>query len=301
MPILDDNGRAAVLMLACMAAFTVNDTFMKLLGAEFPLFQVMFLRGLVIIVVFLLVARRMGLLRVRVMPGDGWKLALRTFAEAASAALFLSALFNMPLANATAIIQLVPLTVTLGAALFLGEAVGWRRMLAIVAGFAGVLLIVQPGTDGFDRWSVLALLSVLFFTLRELVTRRMSGGISTLVVATAGAAGVTVVGAAGSLAGPWVPMTAQAWIWLSGAILSVGLAYLLSVVAVRIGDMGFVAPFRYSGLLWALILGWAVFGDWPDMVTLVGAAIVVGAGLFTFARERRVARQPVATESDPRL
>ncbi len=290
---LDENGRAAVLMVACMAAFTINDTFMKLLGDDVPLFQAIFLRGLAITILLLLIARRMGLLRVRIARGDGWKLGLRTVAEAGGAVLFLSALFNMPLANATAIIQLAPLTVTLGAALFLAEPVGWRRMLAIIAGFGGVLLIVQPGTDGFDGWAVLAVLSVLFFTLRELVTRRMSGGISSVMVATVGAAGVTVVGGIGALAGPWVALPPTAWLWLAGAVLSVGAAYLLSVMAVRIGDMGFVAPFRYAGLLWALILGWLVFGDWPDAITLIGAVIVVGAGLFTFARERRLARATV--------
>ncbi len=287
---LGENRRGALMMAAAMAAYTINDAFMKLVGEALPLFQAIMLRGLAITAALLLLAWVTGGMRVRLAPGDGWKLVVRTVSEAAGAILFLSALFNMSLANVTAILQTVPLMVTLGAALFLSESVGWRRLTAVVAGFLGVLLIVRPGTEGFDAYSLLVLLSVVFLTLRDLVTRSMSGSVSALMVAAAAAIGVTLVGAVGSVGQPWVPISPEVSFWLAGATLFAIAAYVLSITAVRAGDMGFVAPFRYSGLVWALVLGFLVFGDWPDGLTILGAAVIVGAGLFTFARERKLAR-----------
>lgn len=162
-------------MMGSMAAFTLNDTMTKTTGGEVPLFQLLFLRGLISISLLLLLWGRLGPMHLRLSRRD-WKLVgIRSASEVGASFFFVTALFNMPLANLSAILQSLPLTVTLGAAMFYREAVGWKRMSAILVGFMGVLLIVKPGTEGFNVWSVYALVAVLLVTVRDLSTRRLSG------------------------------------------------------------------------------------------------------------------------------
>jgi drug/metabolite transporter (DMT)-like permease len=235
----------------------------------------------------------MGALRFDLPPRDWGLVALRTVAEIGAAYTFITALFNMPLANATAIIQTIPLSVTLAGALFLREPLGWRRLTAIVVGFAGVLLIVRPGTEGFTVYSIYALVSVLFVTLRDLATRRLSHAVPSLTVALTAAAGVALFGALGTAGSDWVPVTPRAGLLLAGATAFVIGGYLCSVMVMRVGDLGVVAPFRYTSLLFALVLGLVVFGDWPSSITLLGAAIIAGSGIYTLLRERHLKRRQI--------
>jgi S-adenosylmethionine uptake transporter len=283
---LSDNTRGALLMTAGMAAFTLNDSFMKALADDLPLFQAIFLRGVATTAFLLLMARAAGAHRVRLAPRDRRVVALRTLAEIGAAYFFITALFHLPLANVTAILQSLPLVITLAGAMFLGEPVGWRRLLAIVAGLIGVLLIVRPGPEGFDDNAAYALASVGCVAVRDLATRRLSREVPSLTVALAASAGVTAFGALGCLGGAWAPVDAKAALQLGGAVGFVILGYLCSVLVMRSGDLGFVAPFRYTALLWALALGFLAFGTWPDPLTLLGAAIVAATGIFTLWRER---------------
>ncbi|WP_159963869.1 DMT family transporter [Profundibacterium mesophilum] len=287
---LSDNTRGAILMAGSMTAFTINDACMKALSSSVPLFEAVFLRGSGVTVMLLFLAWASGGLRHRPSARDGWLILLRTCAEIAAAGFFLTALFNMPIANVTAILQAIPLTVSLAGALFLGEALGWRRLTAITVGFAGVLLIVRPGGEGFTGHSLLALASVLCVTVRDLAARRMSRGLPSLSVALAAAVGVTIAAGIGSLFQGWVPLPPVAALQLAGATGFVLAGYVFSVSAMRIGELGVVAQFRYVSLLVALILGLAVFGDWPSGLTLAGAAVIVGTGLFTLSRERKLRR-----------
>ena len=290
--VLSDNARAALLMTASMAMFTANDTCIKALGETVPLFQVIFLRGILVTLALLVLTALRGGLRVRLGRHDWTMAGLRTIGEAGAAYFFITALFNMPLANATAILQSLPLAVTLAGAMFLGERVGWGRLLAILAGLVGVLMIVRPGTEGFNLYSVFAMAAVGFMTLRDLSTRRLSPQAPTLTVAPVSSLGVTIFGGVGSLTVEWAPMGAQAWLLLlTATVLLIG-AYLTSVSVMRIGEIAFVAPFRYTGLVWALLLGFVVFGDWPRPLTILGAAIVVFSGVFAFLRSRQP-RPPV--------
>ncbi|MCC5971239.1 MAG: DMT family transporter [Pararhodobacter sp.] len=287
---LTDNARGALMMMGAMAAFVINDALMKLVAVEMPLFQALFLRGLITTVVFFVIARRLGALRHALDRRDRALITLRVLAEAGSAYFFLTALFNMPLANVTAILQALPLTITLAGALFLREPVGWRRLLAILVGFVGVLLIVRPDADGFDHYAIMALMAVACVTLRDLVTRRMSRTVPSMTVALATAGGVTLFAFVGALSEGWVMPSAGVRWALSGAGLLIVAGYLLSITAMRVGELGVVSPFRYTGLVWALVLGWLIFGDWPDGVTLAGAALIVATGLFSLYREHRVRR-----------
>ncbi len=296
---LSENLRGAVLMTASMAAFTINDTFIKSLSDDLPLMQTVFLRGAGVTPLLALLAWWRGALRLRVNRGDGWMLLLRSIAEILAALFFLTALYNMPLANATAILQAAPLMVTLAGALFFKETIGVFRLSAILVGFLGVLLIVQPGGEGFTSYSIWALASVLAVVMRDVVTRKMSGALPSLTVATVTGCAVGAAAGIAALFEPWVPVSGTSALALGGSVVSILFAYLFSVTAVRVGDMGFVAPFRYTGLLWALVLGLLAFGDFPGPLTLLGSAIVIAAGLFTYLRERRLAIRRRELEKAP--
>jgi drug/metabolite transporter (DMT)-like permease len=291
---LSDNARGAAFMSASMAAFVINDAIMKGLIAELPLYQTMFLRGVIATLMIGGVAQWRGVLLSRIAPEDRGMVTVRLLGEIGSTVCFLTALFHLPLANTTAITQVTPLAVTLGAALLLREPVGWRRWIAIAVGFGGVLLIVRPASDGFNVHAVWALGSVAFIVMRDLATRRFSAGLPALFVATTTAAGIAVTGGLLSLTEPWAPVSPSqiGLLCVSSAFLVTG--YHSAVQSMRFGEISLVSPFRYTVLIWAIILGFVVFGDVPDPLTLLGAGIVVAAGIFTFYRERIRRRQAAA-------
>jgi drug/metabolite transporter (DMT)-like permease len=290
---LSDNARGALWMMASMAGFVLNDTLMKSVSGEVPLFQAIFVRGVIATGLIALLAWGRGALAHRPRGPDRKLMVYRMAGEIGGTSLFLTALFNMPLANATAIIQAAPLSVTLAAALFLGHAVGWRRYTAIGVGFLGVLLIVRPGSEGFNAYSLAALASVLFITLRDVSTRGLSLAVPSLFVTVITSLAITVFAGAVTAFGDWQPVGWEVVARLGGAAVLLLLGYYAGIVSMRVGEIGFVSPFRYTNLLWALLLGFAVFGDVPEWLTVAGASIVAGTGLYTLHRERITARRPM--------
>ncbi|WP_342751835.1 DMT family transporter [Aliiruegeria haliotis] len=286
---LSPNVRGALFMAASMASFTLNDAMMKSVSGELSMFQALSIRGLISTILLVAMAAAMGGLRFRLPRKDRNVVMLRTLAEIAAAYFFITALFNMPLANASAILQALPLTVTLAGALFLGEHVGWRRMSAILLGFVGVMLIVRPGAEGFTIYSIYAVLAVLSVTARDILARMVSVETPSMTVAVAASIGVWLFALVGVATEEWQPVSGQNLAALTGASVMIIGGYLFSILTMRVGEIAFTAPFRYTSLLWALVLGLVVFGDWPDPITMIGAAIVVGTGLFSFHRERKLA------------
>ena len=287
---LSDNARGVVLMTVAMAAFTLNDTAMKLVMQSVPLFQAIGLRGLLATLVLLVLGWRMGGLRLKLPRRDLWLLALRSLAEVLGTLSFLAALNHMPLANLSAILQVLPLAVTLAAALFLGDRVGWRRMTAIVVGFIGVLIIIRPGPAGFDLWALMGLASVACVVVRDLTTRRMSASLPSVTVALSAAVTVLAMGGMGTVIQGWHPVGGREWLLLFAAASALIVGYLTVVMTIRVGEISFVAPFRYTALLWAMALDFLIFGHLFDALTMIGAALVVATGIFTFWRERQIVR-----------
>jgi len=289
---LSDNLRGALYMNIAMAAFTVNDSLMKAATStlHMPLWQAIATRGLLTLGPLLLIGHMTGGLRFRMPRKDAITVGLRSVGEVASTLTFLAALVHMPLANLSAIMQSLPLAVTLAAWLFLKEPVGWRRLLAICVGFFGVMLIVRPGPEGFDHWSLLGLISVAFVVLRDLSTRQLSKAVPSSTVAVMASVAVTLTALVLSVIEGWVMPSLGQMALLAGAAASLVVGYNYVVMVMRVGDLGFVAPFRYTSLVVALILGWLVFGTFPDALTLAGAGLVVGSGIFTLWRERRASR-----------
>ncbi|WP_299297550.1 DMT family transporter [uncultured Tateyamaria sp.] len=284
------NSVGALLMMASMACFTLNDTLIKLTDGAVPLAQLLVIRGVLSSVLILILARWLGALHFRIGRADWGLIALRSVAEIGAAYFFITALLNMPLANVTAVLQVLPLTVAVGAALFFREPLGWRRMSAILLGFLGMLLIVRPGAEGFSLWSVYALAAVGCVTVRDLATRRLGPDVPSMTVTLVASLAVTAAAGLGATATEWVPVTPRLAALIGGASVFIIGGYFFSVRVMRVGEISFIAPFRYTGLVWALVLGFVVFGDWPSPLTLVGAGIVVATGLFTLYRERRVSQ-----------
>ncbi|MEO0750330.1 MAG: DMT family transporter [Pseudomonadota bacterium] len=288
---LRDNLVAASFMTASMAAFTFNDALMKLMAGEVPLFQLLFLRGVMTTVVVGLIAWPMGAFKTRMSWRDARLLGLRSLADTATAFFFLTALFNMPLANVTAIMQALPITIALAAWAVLGEPVGWRRFAAIAVGLVGVMLIIRPGAADFTTYSLFGLAAVACVTARDLLTRSMSRAVPTVLIVLTNSAAVMIVFGLLSAHADWQTMTDRHWALTTGAAVLIIGAYLFSILVMRVGDISFVAPFRYTGLLFALGLGYVAFGDWPTPLTLLGAGIVVSSGLFMLYRETQLARK----------
>ena len=283
-------------MAAAMAAFTINDATTKAVSAEMNFGQIMLVRGLfatVLIAALALHQQALRPLRTLMMKA----VVLRVAGEVGGTILLLAAIVKLPLANATAILQVLPLAITLGAALTFGEPVGWRRWLAIVAGLIGVLIVVRPGIEGFNQFSLFALTSVIFCAIRDLATKRISAAIPSLFVTLLTTVSVTIAGT-GMLVplGGWTPPSGRALALLAFAAVLLLIGYQCIIMALRTGDISAVAPFRYSALLWAMLFGYLVFGDRPDAMMVTGAAIIVLSGLYAFYRERMRAR-PVAAST----
>ncbi|WP_341368330.1 DMT family transporter [Yoonia sp. BS5-3] len=291
-----ENSRGALLMMGAMCAYTVNDAFMKLATTNFPLFQAIMIRGFGAVLCLALMCRFMGQFRFDFRASDWALIALRTLCEVTGTYFFLTALLHMPIANISAILQALPLTVALGAALLFREPLGWRRLAAIAIGFVGVVLIIQPGGADFNSYSIYALITVLCVTVRDLAVRRMSHDVPPVFVALITAIGTTLLGCVGTAFTDMQPITGDAGRYIACATLFLSVGYILSVSAMRVGEIGFVAPFRYTSLLVALILGVLLFDEWPNLITILGASIVVATGLFTLYREKQI-KQPIAPQS----
>lgn len=289
-----ENFRGAIYMMVSMAAFILNDTIVKILSSDLPMFQLIFMRGVAASVLLGMLAIYNGKSVPRVSKHDFSKVCLRTAAEVGATFCYLTALFKMPIANATAILQSAPLAITFGAALVLGETVGWRRYLAIAIGFAGVLLIVKPGTDGFDAYALWALLAVVFIAIRDLTTRKLSANIPSILVAFFTSTSVMALAGIISLSEPWVEYSDREVYYLIFAAGFIVVGYIAAVTAMRHGDVAVVSPFRYSILVWAILIDLSIFNFKPDFWTIIGSIIVVGVGIFMFYREMQVTKRKLA-------
>jgi S-adenosylmethionine uptake transporter len=287
MPQFSDNLRGAIYMVLAMLAFVLNDTLMKQVSSDIDLFQAVFLRGILATAILAcLTWRNNGFAAARIKPNRF--LVYRTIGEVGAMVFFLTALFNMELANATAILQAMPLVVTLGAALVLRESVGWRRYSAIAIGLCGVMIIIRPGGDGFNVYSLSALAAVFFLVLRDLATRGIPRDVSSNFISLVSAIAVMTLGGIVTLLGDWQPVSVQTLLKLSGSAVLLMAGYFWSIQAMRFGEVSFTSPFRYSSLIWSILMGYLAFGDTPDLAMIIGSIIVVASGLFTLYRERKV-------------
>ena len=290
---LSDNLKGAALMTGCVSAYVINDAFMKYLFSEMVFFQAIFLRSIISVAPVLVIVW-VTKVAIRKLSSENKRLLwMRVAAEICTTIAFLTALKYMPLANVTAILQALPLAVTMAAALFLAEPVGWRRWSAILVGLFGVLIVVRPGLEGFNIYSLVALAAIIFITVREIVTRKLTSEVPTITVVLSTAVGSSLFSGIMMIGAEWSDVRLTAWLLLFGAAIAVLIATLLSVMAMRTGEIGFVSPFRYTSMLGAIGMGILMFGEWPDGPTLIGTIIIIGTGIYTFQREQLLSRKAV--------
>ncbi|MEM8979373.1 MAG: DMT family transporter [Pseudomonadota bacterium] len=283
-----ENIRGAILMMLAMLGFAIEDVFIKILANSISVAQILLTLGAGGCLFFWMMAKRQGatiISRDLLHPA----IIMRNLGELIGTIGFVTALALTPLSSASAILQAAPLIVTMGAALFLGEAVGWRRWTAILVGFGGVLMILRPGTENFEAASFFAVQGTIGLAVRDVAIRRVPKHISSMQLSTYGflmlipASGILFV-----LGQPMVVPTSTEW-GLLALSLGIGVvAYYLLVGATRRGDVSFVTPFRYSRLLFAIGFAYAIFGEIPDVWMIMGSLLVVGSGLFMFAREAKL-------------
>lgn len=292
-----DNRRGIIAMLCASMFFITNDTVIKLASDVFSTSQMMAVRGVFstcFALIIVIALGQAGYLRRLASP----LVALRATLEATVAFLFITALALLPLANVTAILQSTPIIMTLMMVALGLERVGWRRWGAIIVGFVGVLLIVQPTPEGFNISVLFALSAAVLVSIRDLVTRRIADDIPSPVIA---ASTTMAVGLAGFAIGfargeEWAPFLVPETGWLVVAAVLVTMANLSIVMAFRNVEVSVVSPFRYAVVVFALLLGYLVFGDLPNLLAMAGMGLVVGAGIYMIHRER-VRRKSIAATS----
>ena len=283
---LSPNITGAAFMTGCSSAYVINDAFMKFLFIEMAFFQAIFLRSIISIFPVLIMGCITKITLSKLSSRNKRFLWVRVCAEICTTIAFLTALKYMPLANVTAILQALPLTVTLGAAIFLSDPVGWRRWSAIIIGLVGVLIVIRPGLQGFNIYSLVALAAIFFITVREIVTRKLTSEVPTITVVLSTAVGTTIFSGIMMIGADWNAISLNSWLLLVGASIAILIATVFSVKAMRIGEIGFVAAFRYTSMLGAISLGILMFGDWPDSLTLFGTIIIISTGVYTLHREQ---------------
>jgi len=287
-----DNLRGAVLMVLAMLGFAIEDSFIKMMGTAIPIGQILFLLGAGGAVIFGIVVRMQGKpLFERAMLAPA--VLMRSLGEIVGTVFFITAIVYTPLSSASAILQATPLVVTLGAALFLGENVGWRRWSAIGVGFIGVLMIIRPGLEGFTPLSLFAVVGVLGLATRDIATRRAPATLSSMQLSFLGFLVIVPSGAGYLLATgeAFAPMDLRLSLLMLACLLFGVVAYYGIVSAMRIGEVSFISPFRYSRLIFALIIGVGLFNERPDIMTLLGSIVIVASGIYTVLRERKQRRK----------
>ena len=291
------NLRGILFMVAAMAGFSLADSFIKLVSDRVPTGEILLFLGLGGTLIFgaLSLQGGHGLIgRDFVSP----LILVKNAGEIIGTFGFVTALALTPLSSASSILQATPLAVTLGAALFLRESVGWRRWSAIAVGFIGVLMIVRPGLAGFQPASLFAVLAVIGLSMRDLATRAAPLGIASIRLGLYGFLALVPTGLVMlALDGPAVALDAPAFLSLSAAAVLDVAGYHALTLAMRAGDVSVVTPFRYVRILFAMLIGIVLFSERPDALTLIGAGVIIGSGLYTLAREHRLARHQGAVRS----
>jgi drug/metabolite transporter (DMT)-like permease len=285
------NRRGVIAMSAGMVCFVLNDTLVKFVSDDLPASQLIFLRGVLAVLGLLLLVyatdrrqfSRAGLLHMV----DKW-VVLRSMLDGVASLVYLSALFHMPLGNATAINMSTPLLIALLSGLLMGVHVSARNWLIIGLGFVGVLMVVQPQADGFNAWAWVALAGTVLHALRDLSMRFIAPEVPSTVITVGTALAATVLSGVWSIFTPWQAVSATHWGMMAAAAVFLSCGYFFLIKATRMADMSVVAPFRYIGLLTAVLAGYVIWDDMPNPLAWCGMLLLVGAGILML----RLHRQP---------
>jgi drug/metabolite transporter (DMT)-like permease len=282
------NTRGAIFMVLAMAAFAVEDMLVKSVSHTLPIGMILIVFGAFGTVFFMSCARvkSQSLLHPAI---SGKAMIIRSVCEISARLFFTLSLALTPLSSTSAILQATPLVVMIGAVLFFAEKVGYRRWIAAAVGFLGVLLIIKPGANSFEPASMFAVLATIGFAGRDLGTRAAPKSLSSIQLGVYGFIMLLIAGILAAMwTGEWVIPNSREWLQLS-LITMVGVAaYSALTAAMRNGEISFVAPFRYTRLIFALLLGVVVFSEVPDAFMLLGSTLIILSGLFSLSRARKL-------------
>jgi drug/metabolite transporter (DMT)-like permease len=283
------NGIAA--LLGAQALLVGSDTFIKLASSSIPATQLMAYRGPISIAVMLIIVWANGSMG-RIAGAASPRVMFRGALEAVIALMFITALAGLALGDITAILQATPLVLIVLSIFLLGQRAGAFEWVVVILGFLGVLMIVQPGANSAAWLAGLAFLTSIMIAFRDIVTRTLDPSIPSPVVALATTIAVCLLGWAGAPFQNWQPMTPLLWFYVSCTAVLVAAANLLMVRAFRGVDIAVVSPFRYAVVVWAMIVGYMVWGDVPNSLALGGVLLIVVCGLALMRREWLKARRP---------
>ena len=272
-------------MSLCTACYVVSDVFMKYVSREIDLYQITFLRGFIVTLILLVFC---FILKVSLkIPSNKDKIIIlvRSVFEVLMIYSFLTALFNMNIANANAVLQLIPLVVLFGSFLFLGKQLKQNEIIAVLFGLIGAIIVIRPGASDFNFYSIFALLAVASMSVRDLVTVNLNKKIPSLLVAFYSSLLITIVSFLLSYEKfGFMELKNPMFIFYSAVLVSIG--YIAAVAAMRFGEVTFVSPFRYTALLWAIVLGFLFFSEIPKLTTIFGGLIIIFAGIYLVYNEK---------------
>ncbi|MEL6984667.1 MAG: DMT family transporter [Actinomycetota bacterium] len=282
---LSPNARGAAYLTVGSIAAVVNDGLVRLAVEDgVDVYQALFLRGCGMIVILDALRRGRGERLDRQLADR--PLLVRIAAEVVVAAAFFTAIVHVEFATAHTVLMAAPFAVTVVAAR-LGEPVTRRRYVLVTIGFVGVVAVVQPTSAGFSPWVLLVVAAAGALVVREFATRSVARATSPVTIALLTSVALTALTGALSIITGWGAVTARASVSLALACICLMAGYLLSIEAVRIGDLSVSAPFRYTTVLGAVVVGLAFFGEIPGTLTIVGCALIFGAGALS-ARDEAV-------------
>ena len=284
-----ENFLGRCLMVLAMAAFAIEDSVIKMLSTTLPVGQILILLGLAGASIFILLGLAFN---KRIWTTDilTWPMHLRVMSEIFGRIFYSTALAFTPLASSTMILQATPLVVVVGASVFFKEKVGVLRWVAVVTGLFGVFIIIQPTTSSFSILSILAVLGMLGFAGRDLASRAVSKSIN---VITLGVHGFLSIALAGGFLSVYFeetfihPDVRAIWLLLFGSVLG-AIGYSSIISAMRIGEVSAVTPFRYSRILFGLLLGFFLFGETLSALQLVGVVLIIASSFaVVYANPRK--------------
>lgn len=281
----DASGKAILCALAGGAVLTLQDGFMKTLTADYPVGQLLSLRSMFIYIPILLIAMRSGGVstawQIRSWKGP----CARGFCVVGSSFAFITGLYYLPLADAVAISFAGPLFVTAMAPIFLKEIIGWRRWTAVLVGFGGVLVIVQPGSSAFQWYAIFPIIASMLGGVRDMITRKMAPNETSIAVLFVTTSFVFTAGSLSYFVVDWQPVQIAHWPYFVASGLFIGIGHYLLIEAFRWGEAALVSPFKYANVLWAALFGFLLFGDIPGVATVIGTVIVAASGIYILHRE----------------
>jgi len=286
-----DNINGILLMIVARIVFAVSDSFTKLTGeGVLPPTQVLSLRNLIALPIVLLMAWRLGGLGHIGTALRNPALLWRSIVEGAGLLAFVIALPHVTLGQSTVLLLTLPIILVALSAIIFKEDVGWRRWTAILVGFAGVFLVAGPIGGTPNAYLLLTMVTAVLWAVRDLITSRIVERIPSVTVTLFATLAGLAVSLPGSAVEDWQPVGAMDAVYLLAAGVLVAAANLLYITALRTGAVSVVAPFRYTGAIWGILLGFLIWGDIPDLWGFVGTFFIIGSGLYTFFRELELAR-----------